>query len=566
MQTEVKVTKPNVLFVTIPGLPLEKIEQTIEGTPAFFHVVMPMGILYLSSYAKAKGLVNKSGVVDYLIALQAFDEKNVTDFINNKAKDIDFTPDVIAFSANFTSAHNFLVLAVRQLKEMWPNATTVVGGHHGTSCYGRLLEEPSLDLVVRGEGEIGFADMLAGFGSKDPAEVKGVYTKEKFDRIGATEICELVNDLDEIPSPDWELIDMDAYLTSFNAETRKVGSKGRTGNAARRIATFSTSRGCPFSCTFCASHHVHGRTMRYRSAEVVLEDFRQLHERYGANVFFPDDDLFTANKKKIVPILEGFRDRFPDCELQTPGGLSVNTLDDEILDLFIQTGSSVLTLAVESGNDYVQRHVIKKRCNLEKAKHQVKYLRDRDVIVRVFFIIGFPEETYEQMKETIDFGIDLSADWSGVAIAIPLPGSEMYDEFIDSGDISENLIWDGNFMDERPFDTPLVSSEVLRELQFDGNLKLNFFGNPNLREGKYERALELFEDLVEQHTFQIAGWYCVMLCQLELGRPEAALKTQELLKAKVHSDFRAQKIYRKVADKLSKLDHSGLEIYLEAAA
>ena len=98
-------------------------------------------------------------------------------------------------------------------------------------------------------------------------------------------------------------------------------------------------------------------------------------------------------------------------------------------------------LAVESGSSYVQKNIIHKNVNLDMVKHWVDYLKSRNVVVRLLFILGFPNETKEQMRETINFAKSTGADWCIFNIAIPLIGTEMYEEFLMKGVIKEDLDW-----------------------------------------------------------------------------------------------------------------------------
>jgi anaerobic magnesium-protoporphyrin IX monomethyl ester cyclase len=557
------MSKPNVLFVNFPAMSLPEVRSLFagggySGRGGYQYIDLPQGLLYLSAYAKKENAVGEVYLLDYLKDFTLVDEvTTVEDFIRDRAKTVPFKPDVIAVSINFTPSHDLSVLACNMFRdEIWPNATTVVGGHHSTSCGPQLLEHRGIDYVVRGEGEIGFVDFLRNFGKSTDEDVQGFYTEET---IGNRpwKACDAVDDMDDLPPPDWEILDMDYYLTCGSSRARKFGDESPEN---RRVATFSSTRGCPFSCTFCSSHLVHGRSMRFMSVEKVIAELSMLRDRYGVNAFFPDDDLFTANKKRMKKLLTAFRDELPDCELQAPGGMSINTLDLEVLKLFHEVGTEVFSLAVESGDEYVQREIIKKRCNLEKAKEQVSFLRELGTIIRVFFIIGFPEETYEQMQNTIRFAANLDSDWNAFNVAMPLPGSEMFDEFRDMGVVDDNISrLSENYNVRRKFDTPHVTAEQVRDLAFYANVEVNFLNNTNYAEGKYERALFMYEDITKQFDWHIVGWYCIMRCLYRLGREEDGNAVHTKIHELVKNDERAADMYSKVFHLLPEMEHAGLE-------
>ncbi|MBI4969569.1 MAG: cobalamin B12-binding domain-containing protein [Rhodospirillales bacterium] len=551
----------NVLYVNVPSVPASEVRAHFGGTPSFNYLSMPTGLLYVAAQARAEGWVRTEHLLDLNAELFKYRsgrwagplQTSFECFQTTLAQTVSFTPAVIAFSISFTSSHDTFVESAAILRARWPHAIIVAGGHHATSCTFQLLDHSVVDYVVRGEGEQVFSQLLKGLATGAPITLPGVYTRAnrpadpKDLRIGP-----FVDDLDTLPDPAWDLLDMEVYMTSGANKTKRLGQDG--GALETRVVTFSSSRGCPFSCTFCASHQVHGRKMRYLSTARVIAMMDALRARYRANVFFPDDDLFTANKARTKELLGRFRETFPDCEIQAPGGLSVNTLDFELLDLFIATGTKVLTLAVESGSEHVQQYIIKKRCNLKKALGLVRYLRDRDVIVRCYFILGFPDESLEQMRETVDYAYELMPDWSGIAVAIPLPGSEIFDEFRALGVLNDDLSrWGSNFDALRDFDTPLARADEIRNLAYDANLYLNFFANPNLREGRYERAIELFRDIVAAHPFHVVGLYCIAECLEHTNRAQEAAAIRAHIVDLIHSDSRARQMHLRNQAKMPKI-------------
>ena len=115
-----------------------------------------------------------------------------------------------------------------------------------------------------------------------------------------------------------------------------------------------------------------------------------------------------------------FGEDVPNFEIQFPNGLSVNTLFADVMDALIDAGMKVTNVAIESGSQYVQRHIIKKNCNLDRALEVIKYFRDRGVMARCLFIGGFPGETRELMRETVDYAKKLRCDWAVFSVAAPV--------------------------------------------------------------------------------------------------------------------------------------------------
>lgn len=246
--------------------------------------------------------------------------------------------------------------------------------------------------------------------------------------------------------------------------------------------------------------------------------------------------------------------KIPDFEMQLPSALRVNDLDDDVIDALVETGLRIATLAIESGDDYVQKHIIRKSVNLTKAVHAVRRFKDQGIVVRCYFIFGFPGETKEQMRQTVDYARGLGADWCNFIIATPLIGSVMYDQFVEMGSIPEDFFLQANtiFM-ERQFDTPEISAAELNEFAYRANLDINFLNNHNKVTGQYEKAIVLYRDVVGTHPFHIIGRYCIMECQRLLGNLDDAAETENTILNLIRVDQRAQKMYEKYGDLMPNL-------------
>lgn len=499
---------PSVLFVNLPVRPLADLEAAINDETLFasleHDLSMPMGLLYLASYIRKYSAVSRVGLVDYaLLIAQGRVFRTVLGCIDWGLESVDFTPDIIAVTLNFTPAQGFFDLCLKVLRWRFPDAIIVAGGNHATNTYRHQLQNPCLDAVILGEGEIPLTDMV----NQWPARrwLPGIATKANLDYVDQ---AEYVYNLDTIPFPAWDLLDMEAYTT--RASKWEIGTTPES-----RVACIVASRGCPFRCTFCSSHTVHGRKVRFRSVENVVAEVQELYERYGVNIIMPWDDIFTMGKRRTIELLRRLRDlAIPGLQIQLQNGLSVHNLDEEIIDELVLTGMPMTALAIESGSEYVQREIIGKRCDLEKARRLVAYMRGKGVYVRCLFILGFAGETRAQIQETVDYAKSLGADWCVFSIASPLIGSEMYDQWAKAGVIPDDPSWWGaSSYGHRSFDTPEISADDLNELASRANLECNFVGNPNLIAGNYERASWLFRDIVVKFPWHVVAWYCLMRCE-----------------------------------------------------
>ena len=421
-----------ILFINLPSVP--KGNEQITS--------MPMGILYLSAYVKKY----TNAEVRMLDISEQVDEN--------------WIPDIIAYSIIFSSSHSHFVEKVQELKKVFPDALTIAGGNHATNAYEEVGRH--VDHVFIGEGELSLVHCLKeGFPSK--------YIKSES------------MDIEEILQPDWDLLDMGAYI---NAENRSMQQD-------KKCATIITSRGCPFKCTFCSAFTVHGRKIRQRSIDNVIEEVKTLNKRYGVSLFIIEDDLFCAPKSRGLELLKRFRElNIEGFEMRFPSAFSVKVLDEELIDALIETGTRIFNIAIESGSKKTQER-IKKKVPLDKAKRLVKYIReqridDKPILARCYFMLGFPGETLDDMKETIDYSIDIKCDWARFACATPLIGSEMYEEFIE---YLPSNIWDATHFSQRVFDTPGIPGKELTKLVKDAHNYVNYLCGPYFSEAKFERGI-----------------------------------------------------------------------------
>ena len=547
--------KPNLLFVNLPNVPVEDaLGNSSSDLFLSLKKFMPLGILYLSSYVKKHNSVGAVGIADYTANFEQISScKNIDAFILNVATAaVNTAPDIVLYSLMLSVSHNFCMRTIDVLRKLWPASIVMVGGVHATSYTQVLLQNPSIDYVARGEAERGFSRFLQLHPLADDDHVKGIYSSKDLLSPVPLETCEFVHDLDQLPFPDWDLIDMDLYS---RVQRVTVAGNDRKSRLVSRSVDVLTTRGCHNRCTFCSQHTVHGRKIRFRSVDNVMEEIGLLHKRFGITTFVPNDDMLISGSKRDLDLLSRISNSgIASLELQFPIGLSVNSLNDPVMDALIDCGTKGVYLAIESGCPYVQKHIIKKRVNLQQAKRVVDYLRERNVYVRCFFILGFPGETKEQMAQTIRFAKSLNADWCDFFIAVPLIGSEMYDQFAQMGCIeTDKPNWSETFFLARSFDTPEVSAEQIKELTYRANLECNFVNNPNRTRGRYHRAISLFESIVFRYPFHIIAWYSMMECYGALGDPRKAAKIRNKIDQLLLADPLAADMLRKYGDLVPRL-------------
>jgi len=210
----------NVAFVNMPARWIDKEEYiTKESKLLDIPFGLPLGILYLSSYLKKynEGSLGKVACIDYQTHMrESYKYQNSDDYIRKVAEScLDFEPDIIAFSVMFSTAHYFALKAAAHLKEKWPRAVIVFGGMHSSNAAEKLLEDPNIDYVCKGEGEEAFTQFVNHFYCVEKRNaIKGIYNKDMISKTGLKPITDYISDLDKVPMPDWDLLDMESLVSN----------------------------------------------------------------------------------------------------------------------------------------------------------------------------------------------------------------------------------------------------------------------------------------------------------------------------------------------------------------
>ena len=168
--------------------------------------------------------------------------------------------------------------------------------------------------------------------------------------------------------------------------------------------------------------------MRLHSLDHIFAEIDKLVKAYDINLLLLEDDIFNFNRKRTIDFCKGLIDRWGNrFEIEFPNGIYIPTLDDEVVGWLSRAGVKDVHIAVESGHQYTLTNIVKKGgLTLEKIKKAIDILNKYDIIIRNFFIIGFPGETKEMIRKSLQFAADLNSDWTSIFIASPIHGSDLY--------------------------------------------------------------------------------------------------------------------------------------------
>ena len=496
---------------------------------------LPLGISYLSSTLKKQFPNNLDQyLADYMEEQKNIQEhKSVEDWIIAVAKKkMPKAPDVVAISLMFSTAYKFFKHLVTIYKKMWPNTQIIVGGTHATNCSQYLLDTTSeVDYVFKGEGEVAIAKFVQNLIDNKPQIIQGVYKREidpsvaKFNQEGKNmnqKLCVLPDNLDEMPNHNYELFNYEKYFDAAKNLRSYDGSHNK-------VYEIMGSRGCPFKCSFCSGHSSNDRNVRKRSIEHIMEEIQHIYKKHGINKFLFYDDLFTMKKARFFEMMRAFKNaNIPDLLFYTQG-FHINVTDEAMIDAIAGMAKSIL-FAVDSGSQYIQDKIIHKNNKLSRGRELMAHAQRKGLIVRSNFIFGFPTETREIMEESANYMRLLESDWFQIYTAIPLIGTALHEQLLERGILKKRFdekLWEGSRYGERVFDMDTMSAKELTHYTYNLNLDLNFINNYNLRIGRYDRAVVMFNDLLRRYPTHIFGLISLYMAYEGLNDKQKCLSIEK---------------------------------------
>lgn len=290
----------------------------------------------------------------------------------------------------------------------------------------------SIDLVVQGEGEYIMPRIVKWREEGGRLEDIPSLAFRADGAVTRTQRAPFIMKLDDLPFPAYDMVPLEAYFEMPVAAGGIVMGRLRLEyEGSGRAISFITSRGCPYNCCFCSVHGHMGRYFRYHSVDYVVAHLRHVIRNLGVQHIHFEDDNLTLRPDRFLSILRRARDKGLRFTWDTPNGVRADTLDEAALREFANSGCVYLCVGVESGDRYVLDHIIGKRLDLHKVKLFALLCRKAGIDLAAFFVIGFPGETIEQMRRTVDFALDLERRHGAhpyLLTATPLPGTRLYDE------------------------------------------------------------------------------------------------------------------------------------------
>ncbi len=354
---------------------------------------LPLGLVSIASYLKAYG--HDAKIIECLV-----ESSDVSKALK------EYKPDIVGISAiSFLSS----IEAKRLTELVHSNGIKVVlGGQAATAAPELILKEAKPDFIILGEGEITWLELVNTLESGDEiSSVNGLaytengevtYTKQRD-----------VADISQFPDIDWSLINVENYFSSFFG--------------CDKMLYLHASKGCPAQCTFCSNQTFHQHKNRCRKPEQVMRDIDYLYSK-GANGIYFSDELFVPQRELRTQLCEMLIER--NYNLTWGCQMRLGVLNEDDVKLMYKAGCRWILFGIESGNPERIKS-IRKNIDLSIAKETIEWCEKAGMTVQASFIIGFPEETEEEIRNTVSFAKDLNSSIINVNILVPLPNSEIYE-------------------------------------------------------------------------------------------------------------------------------------------
>ncbi len=456
-----------------------------------------LGIAYIAAYLNKQGHEAWLYNADYLSDKKYSNLKKLFQNFNNyknyfkdtentlwhevKDKILSFKPEWVGYTS-YTANVSAIKIISDKVRAVNPDVKQVIGGVHATLDKNILNTLTSIDYSIQREGEEAMTSLVS---NKDPKNIPGVVLRKNGSLIN-NGIAPVIKDIDNLPMPE-----RDKFWGIPLPERKNVD-----------VSYINTIRGCPYKCTYCASpFHWDRKTTRLRSPESVIEEMKHLKEHYwhatkydysaSANISEKDslkiedntlvyfvDDVFTVHKKRVKKLLRMMIDEKLGMKWKCEA--RADHLDEEICELMHEAGCERVKIGFESGSNRILSQ-IKKLETREEMLKGAAMLKKAKVPFSGYFMAGFPGETDDDVRETIDFAKKVEADYYSLSVLAPYYGTELYEQLVENGHALDQQPWE-YFFHQSPklMVNDKISTKVLEDF-----LSLNDLNNKDKKKRGY---------------------------------------------------------------------------------
>lgn len=441
-----------------------------QGKKHFVLGEPPLGIMYLSSVLKAMG--HEVSMTD-----QCHPEYTDEGYVGSLEKN---PPDMVGISFLSNMCYPAARRLSRKIKAALPSVKIVYGGVFPTINARKIIaSEDSVDIVARGEGEGIIRDLAQGMDQLE--KIPGITFRSEKGEIIETTDREGIADLDSIPFPDRKGIDIH-YVASLPLDVPAVIWD-------RPYTSVVSSRGCPFTCTYCNCPTFSGKKCRIRSAGNVLKELEEIkREGYGAFSFI--DDNFLLDPKRVTEVCDGMIAQAHGFKWACEGRADPRV--NGIFEKLSTAGCDLVMFGIESGSQRVLNSMNKKT-KLIEIEDAVGYAKKAGIgIIHGFFIVGSPGETVEEVEQTFAFAEHIGINSFNFNSLTAFRGTPLWRDAVARGLIDEDKDWDKMFPVHSIYPEALDSNRLfpLRSHGVKRLVRRKVFKNPREAAKLFKRFME----------------------------------------------------------------------------
>ncbi len=443
---------------------IDNLDMPLESAYKFPQVGVPLGIFSISAWVHQQ-FGDRVELLDN-ISLPLFLHEGKDPLEEASKMVLEKGYDIIGIRS-LSAGKEYLETLTQGLAKITDCPPIMVGGPYASDSPQELLNNhQAVDFVVSNEGEAILSEFLEKwFYGEDSTwrHIPGLsYRMGGMPMVNPT--AKLMDDLDVLPLPEYSAIDLSRFSN--------VENPMRIGNNAT-WAPIMTQRGCPYHCLYC--HEGFGKISRERSPEKVLAEIEDLYYNHGVTHIAVMDDIFNVRRTRAKEIMRRIIKSGMKLQISFPNGLRGDTMDEELVDLMVEAGTICIHYAIESASPRIQAWM-KKKLKMDKITRIIEHTAQYDIIFRGFYMVGFPGETEEELKLTIDHAISSGFTETYFSILCMWPGTKILDAAIQGGWVDQSAFTHSTAHDPQDngfeYSVDLLMSERLRgygHTHFDPN-------------------------------------------------------------------------------------------------
>lgn len=376
-------------------------------------MTQPMGLLYVASYLRSA----YPGHFEFSVFHTGFREGTLPAL---KEVTREFQPDYL-FVSSITPEAELAHAAIRAVKSVRPECRVLIGGPYPSMATEKALEDKNVNIAVVGEGEITAKELMGRLeAGADTGDIDGIAYRND-GGVVRTAPRDFIENLDLLPFPAWDLIDFSQYA---EYPTMAVTLKGKS------YAGSITSRGCPFNCVYC--HKTHGKRFRPRSPQNVVDEFELLQREYGVDELQILDDICNLDGERVIEICKLMVERGLKFHVAFPDGLRADVMTPEVVTWLRRAGTYKIHYAPETRSERLQKR-LGKHVDFDKMDRIVAETARQKIITAAFFMLGFPSETLQELRRTVDYAVKMPFDLASFFRVVPYPDTRLREWAIEEG-------------------------------------------------------------------------------------------------------------------------------------